>query len=278
MKWKIYHDYDLFKQKVEPFLLEKEEKNNLPLGILYRLKTLENVFAATIENGGGLVAVFLQTPPHSMTAVMDENQDLEKLIHYSVSHLQQEHPTLPGIISSKTFSHRFAEEWAERQNRTYKIHMEQCIMACNQVNSILLSDGKLELARKDQKQVLTGWLLEFVEESNLLPVVRDNAEIAILQAIENETLYTWSIEGNPVSMVNKTRSTKNSIGINQVYTPKQYRNRGFASSSVHQLTEQLLKQLTSCILYTDLSNPTSNSIYKKIGYKPVAESSHILFD
>jgi len=32
-----------------------------------------------------------------------------------------------------------------------------------------------------------------------------------------------------------------------------------------------------CILYTDLSNPTSNSIYQKIGYKPVCDCINYRF-
>ena len=33
-----------------------------------------------------------------------------------------------------------------------------------------------------------------------------------------------------------------------------------------------------CTLYTDLANPTSNSIYMKIGYKPVCDSVEYTFE
>jgi predicted GNAT family acetyltransferase len=33
----------------------------------------------------------------------------------------------------------------------------------------------------------------------------------------------------------------------------------------------------SCFLYTDLSNPTSNAIYERIGYRRVAESTEYRF-
>ena len=32
-----------------------------------------------------------------------------------------------------------------------------------------------------------------------------------------------------------------------------------------------------CVLYTDLANPTSNSIYQRIGYEPVGDSVHLEF-
>ena len=34
----------------------------------------------------------------------------------------------------------------------------------------------------------------------------------------------------------------------------------------------------SCTLYTDLANPTSNSIYAKIGYRPVADFHDMVFE
>jgi predicted GNAT family acetyltransferase len=32
-----------------------------------------------------------------------------------------------------------------------------------------------------------------------------------------------------------------------------------------------------CFLYTDLANPTSNSIYMRIGYEPVCDSRELAF-
>ena len=32
-----------------------------------------------------------------------------------------------------------------------------------------------------------------------------------------------------------------------------------------------------CFLFTDVSNPTSNSIYRRIGYEPVAEVVELRF-
>ena len=33
-----------------------------------------------------------------------------------------------------------------------------------------------------------------------------------------------------------------------------------------------------CYLYTDLANPTSNAIYRRIGYRQVAESAEFAFE
>jgi uncharacterized protein len=66
------------------------------------------------------------------------------------------------------------------------------------------------------------------------------------------------------------RETPNTVGIGAVYTPPQFRKRGYASVAVATLSQQLLDSgRRSCFLYTDLSNPTSNAIYARLGYEPL---------
>ena len=33
-----------------------------------------------------------------------------------------------------------------------------------------------------------------------------------------------------------------------------------------------------CVLFTDLANPTSNSVYQKIGYRPVCDFDELEFE
>ena len=58
------------------------------------------------------------------------------------------------------------------------------------------------------------------------------------------------------------------MAINSVYTPKEYRQKGYATAVVAELSRTILNSGKKfCTLFTDLANPTSNSIYQKIGYK-----------
>jgi predicted GNAT family acetyltransferase len=57
-----------------------------------------------------------------------------------------------------------------------------------------------------------------------------------------------------------------------VYTPPHLRRRGYATTCVAALSQYLLDSgRRYCFLYTDLSNPTSNAIYMRIGYHAVAD-------
>ncbi len=73
--------------------------------------------------------------------------------------------------------------------------------------------------------------------------------------------------------------TPNGCAINLVYTPPPLRLLGYASNCVATLSQKMLDDGKSfCTLYTDLSNPTSNKIYRQVGYRLIAESQQIWFD
>ena len=64
--------------------------------------------------------------------------------------------------------------------------------------------------------------------------------------------------------------TTSGIWIGPVYTPPAERNKGYATSLVARMSQQALDGGRKfCALFTDLSNPTSNAIYQRIGYRPI---------
>ena len=82
----------------------------------------------------------------------------------------------------------------------------------------------------------------------------------------------------PVSTVVSSRGTKNTGTIGAVYTPPEYRNNGYATAQTAVVTQKILNSgKKRAVLYTDLDNATSNSIYQQIGYKPISDSTVWLF-
>jgi len=58
-----------------------------------------------------------------------------------------------------------------------------------------------------------------------------------------------------------------------VYTPPGHRSQGYAAACVAALSAWLLaREADTCILYAQLTNPTSNAIYRRIGYVRVTEA------
>lgn len=65
--------------------------------------------------------------------------------------------------------------------------------------------------------------------------------------------------------------------IGYVFTPAELRGRGYASACVAALSAQVRDVLdVPCLLYTELANPSSNRIYRRLGYH--AESEVLIYD
>jgi len=91
-------------------------------------------------------------------------------------------------------------------------------------------------------------------------------------------LYILEVGGTAVSMAKAHREMATVCGVGFVYTPPYFRGRGYATSCVAAVSQMILDRgFNSCALYTDLSNPTSNSIYMKIGYVPICDALEIKF-
>src|SRR5699024_8462530 len=89
----------------------------------------------------------------------------------------------------------------------------------------------------------------------------------------------WLVDGHPVSMVNKARRMRNGATINAVFTPDEHKRKGYATNAVAALSQKLLDAgFVFCSLHTDLANPTSNNIYRKIGYYAAGTSIVYKFD
>ena len=108
-------------------------------------------------------------------------------------------------------------------------------------------------------------------------VSRDGLEVAE-NGVKTGRLWVWDHEG-PVSIASCGNPTDNAMQIGTVYTPPALRGKGYASAVTASLSERLLEQGYSfCCLYTDLANPTSNKIYRQIGYEPVSDSRRYSFE
>jgi uncharacterized protein len=76
----------------------------------------------------------------------------------------------------------------------------------------------------------------------------------------------------PVSLAAGRQFSSTAGRIGSVYTPPEYRRKGYATACVAALSQKLLDEgCERCFLLTDLANLTSNHIYQEIGYIPVCD-------
>ena len=83
-------------------------------------------------------------------------------------------------------------------------------------------------------------------------------------------LCVWDDDG-PVAMAGVSAPAAGAVRVGPVYTPPDRRNRGYASALVAAVSNTARADGLRCVLYTELANPISNSIYHAMGYRAITE-------
>ena len=272
-----HHDANELISLSGAYLELNESENSLPIGLAYRLATNpryygpESPLLLSILDQGRAVGVAIMTPPRRLILSRFETS-VEIAMAHLTRYLRGIDTPIPGVAGPATEAQVFSDCWVEGMpSVSSRIVVRLRIFEARKVADLPLSPGKLRLAGVSDQPLMAQWIAAFSETIGE-PVDVDSAKSNAQQYIKDRQLYIWD-NGGPVSIATETRPTRNGTTISTVYTPPEYRGKGYATSCVWSLTKKLLSDRYSfCSLYTDLSNPTSNSIYTKIGYVPLGDA------
>jgi predicted GNAT family acetyltransferase len=124
--------------------------------------------------------------------------------------------------------------------------------------------------------LLTHWFAAFAHEVH--DEVADDHGAAVRDKLGYGGLLIWQAGGRPVAMAAVTRQVAGMARIGPVYTPPEFRGHGYASVVTAELSRRALDAgAVEVLLYTDLDNPVSNSIYQRIGYRGVEDRVVLAF-
>ncbi|MCM3711296.1 GNAT family N-acetyltransferase [Sporosarcina luteola] len=281
MEFVQYEDAEKFAEVAEPVIEKNEDVFSLFYGILQAIKAgkYENPFMAVVSDRGEVLALLQMTPPHPLNLVIVDESRKDETIDFIVRELRSASVPVPSIISVKQWAIAFADVWERQTGKKQRLLMDQGLYRLDEVEEKLeMSPGSWRFASGEDAPLIENWFALFEEDANLdrtLPALIQERVAAFLDARE---VFLWEDEGKVVSMMKKSRPTKNSVTVSLVFTPKEERKKGYARTMVAQGSKELLKDYEFCVLYTDMMNPTSNKIYKEIGYKHIVDSLHIGFE
>ena len=157
----------------------------------------------------------------------------------------------------------------------FRAEMHQIVFECANVILPDKDGGQLIQAKDKHKETVRSMLLGFLLDC--FPSVTHPNRIVehCLMDIKKGNIYLWANKkGMYVSMAAMVRKTPRTTSISWVYTPVSCRGKGYASKVTAYLSQEAISQgRPFCNLLTDGANPTSNSIYTKIGYRKIGEQS-----
>ena len=126
------------------------------------------------------------------------------------------------------------------------------------------------------RDLLVAWCTAFHAESH--PAAPAKAALAPAQGLaiatsllSRDIAHLWVLpDGNPVCLTASVHGRSGTLArLSFVYTPPEWRGRGFASALVHAVAAHVRGDhgLVPC-LFADASNPISNRVYANLGFAP----------
>lgn len=269
MEWKKANDKSEFLELCEKICLEDQARYSLIYGMALDMDKFGSHLMLKYSN----TAVAFQTNPHKALVVTDLVQPQAE----SLAQWLEKNESIKEIVGSKDTINLILDHQRSTNPGYPELIMDQRIYRLDQVNldPFKKSKNKLIKAELVHLKVVKDWFEKFMIDAfvDTNPSKEKIKNLAISR-IENGEVYLLIKDGNPVSMACSSRPTKDAITLNGVFTPIEHRANGHASEVVALLSSKLLKKYKYCSLYTDLSNPTSNKIYQRIGYYTVCDSLH----
>ncbi|MEU4115086.1 GNAT family N-acetyltransferase [Kitasatospora sp. NPDC028055] len=278
MTWTLSTSLDDFRRHAGDFLAAHPAENTVLLTVAHRLagSGLDTfgeqppVFGwCQAAPGGSVEGAFLQTPPFApRLSAMPPARAAELAVR--LAEAGPGFAEVAGVGGGAEPVRAFAEAWTAATGTVQSVRVEERLYRLGRLTDPPRPPaGRPRLAGPADRELAIRWYEEFMSEVDVTP---SDAARAVDDKLASGGLHLWEDAGTPVALAATSPVLAGMSRIGPVYTPADRRGRGYASAVTAAASAHVLGLgAEEVLLYTDLANPTSNSIYQQIGYRPVED-------
>ncbi|MGC9544068.1 GNAT family N-acetyltransferase [Streptomyces sp. UG1] len=273
--WYCTQDLTAFLSHAGGFLRSRPDLHTVALTVTETLRTgglraygdEAPVFGA-LELSGQVRAAYFRTPPHRLSVTPLTPDEADAL----AAHLAALGHRIPGVVAARETAEAFAAAWRRHAGaRGTVVQRQRLYRLGNLTVPQPVPAGRARVAVKADREQLIRWHDEFVEaagnHTSRAATVWADSRIAY-----GGVTFWESEDGTPLAMAGVTPVVAGQVRVTPVYTPAPLRGRGYAGAVTAAVSRAVLASgIRELVLFTDLANRTSNSLYQRIGYRPVAD-------
>lgn len=260
-------DFAAFDADAAAFLERDPIRNTVLLTVLDMLRTGggyddDSPWFAWVTDGDTTVGAALRTPPYKV-ALSGMPPDVARSLGLRLA--SQELPGAFGDIPT-------VAAFAESAGRRHRVNIHEIQYVLTELRPPPPVRGTPRAYAGTDAELYIRWEADFATEAG----VRRSANP--LGSLHNRIssgggLWLWEVDGLPVSMCGRTPAVCNVPRIGPVWTPPEHRRQGYAAAiTAYVCGDALERGARACTLFADAANPTSNGVYERIGFRPVAET------
>lgn len=184
---------------------------------------------------------------------------------------------IPGVTGDIGIAEEFAKLYGEPRNLAAQPFVKLVSYACTELKPPQGVAGQPVPVGMEDRERVARYLADFDFDAfgrrNPPELHMGAAESYIRQG----DLLFWKVDGEPVSMARIVHRSDRYARIAYVYTPPEYRGRGYAGALTAELSEVVLREGRIPMLYADATNPVSNRLYRNLGYKESGSVTDLAF-
>ncbi len=199
-----------------------------------------------------------------------KNERVQELLYFpGVRH--------PGIIGEPDTAERFSRIYGQATGLSGHLYLLTESYLCPKLILPEPTQGSLHPAEErnidEVAQFMAGFSTDALGIADDPQSLRSKAE----NAIHRGNLYLWRVDNRPVSMAQIAHRGPRLARINEVYTPRPFRNQGYARATVAGLCSLILAEGLIPTLYADVKNPAANLLYRSLGFEEKGRIADIRF-
>ena len=259
--------------RADEFLSSEPVLHNLILSILHSRVAQSDAGRYWIAfDGEKTVGVVVQSPleyPATLTPMEP------RAVVAIVNTIAEAGVALSGVNGNAATAASFAGQWSERCKSAATPFQGMRLYELLEVGEVPDTEGQLRQAGPRDRSLMILWTRAFQNE---IGESAADTELRVDRGLAARQLWLWDQNGETTCMAVGREPVQGVVRLSGVYTPPEKRKHGYAAACVHALSKHLRGSGYRCVLYTDLGNPTSNSIYRRIGYRAVAEALRYRFE
>ncbi|MFE0257405.1 GNAT family N-acetyltransferase [Streptomyces sp. NPDC059010] len=273
--WYCTQDLTGFLAHAGGFLRSRPDLHTVALTVTETLRTSglraygdEPPVFGVLELGGQVRAAYFRTPPFRLNVTPLGPDEADSL----AAHLIALGHSVPGVIAARDTAEAFAAAWRRHAGGRSLVSQRQRLYRLGNLTlPNPLPPGRARVAGKEDRERLIRWYGEFIDAVGD-HAARDAAAWADARIARGGITFWESGDGAPVAMAGVTRVVAGQVRVAPVYTPPHLRGRGYAGAATAAVSRSALTSgVREVLLFTDLANPTSNSLYQRIGYRAVSD-------
>ncbi|MHB8378367.1 MAG: GNAT family N-acetyltransferase [Acidimicrobiales bacterium] len=226
-----------------------------------------------VKDGGVVVGASIRTAPFGLQ-IGPMSDEAAKLLSTAVAREDDEFPWLVGSEALvTTFLEGYVNANSPGSSRKPLRGRKSFIYELGELDTPDV-EGQCRVATVDDVELVDQWSSDFhfyIEGVARDPDERDRE--FLITRVREGAMTLWCVRNVAVAMAGHATPVETPSGlvtrIGPVFTPAENRGRGYGSAVTAALCHELLNRGSRVMLYADADNPTSNGVYRRIGFRAI---------